>query len=267
MSLHVSPARAEERGAALSLFFQHVADGEREIRIKGALGLLANGELPPRGLLLCRNGEAIVGVIAVLPLPGAAGLLWPPQAMRGAIPSHIIEDALVQNATGWLRQGGCKFAQAILALEEAGLALPLERQGFTPITTLLYLEKDLTASTAIATDAPYMDLQTYCSCDKSDFHEALVASYELTLDCPELNGLRSPEEIVAGYRAIPGCRMDRWWLARKQGRQVGVLVTTATPDTTNWELLYVGLVPAARRQGLGTALTKRALAEAQADWS
>jgi mycothiol synthase len=263
LTFDVSPARADEQGAALDLFFQHVTPREeRDFRVQGALDLIAKGELPSDGLLVYRGCQAIVGVIVALPMPGRAGLLWPPQTTGGAIPIQAIEDSLVQHATGWLWQGGCKFAQAILALEDAPFALPLERQGFTQITTLLYLRKDLTPSTAVAGDPKGLDLQPYSSCNNSDFHDTLIASYDLTLDCPELNMLRSPEEIVAGYQAIPGCRLDRWWLARQQDRTLGVLIITATPEIGVWELLYVGLVPAARRQGLGAELTKRAMAEA-----
>jgi len=261
LSLQVSPARAEEQAAALRLFFQHLAGGERETRVERVLALVANGELPPESLLVCRAGETLFGAMVALPMPGAAGLVWPPQAVGGAGP-ETIEDLLGQAAILWLRQRGSKFAQALLAVTDSPSALL--RNGFRHTTTLLYLQKSLEGSDDSSAASGRLHWQTYAECDRAAFQRALLASYEETLDCPELNGLRTVEEIIAGYQAVPGCRLDRWWLAWHEDRPVGVLITAAAQDQATWELVYVGLVPAARRQGLGPELTRKALGEARA---
>jgi mycothiol synthase len=263
LTLQVSPARAEDRYQALRLFFHHLAEEEREARVKHAVTLLAKGELPADGLLVCRDGENLIGTIAALPLPGAAGLVWPPQ-VAGTSGRETAEDVLLETAMAWLRHRGAKFAQALLSAGEAGSAFPLERRGFRHITTLLYLQKVLSLADQFAHSPSRLDLQTYTTCDGPAFHQALVDSYEGSLDCPELNGLRTAEQIVAGYRAVPGCQLQRWWLASHQDTPVGVLITVASQEAATWELLYVGLVPPARHQGFGTELTRMAMAQAQA---
>ena len=45
---------------------------------------------------------------------------------------------------------------------------------------------------------------------------------------------------------------------------MGVLITMTPDQSTAWELAYLGLVPSARHQGLGTALTRKVMAEAWA---
>src|SRR5579862_2514261 len=224
--------------------------------------MMACGELPPEGLLVCRADKALLGTIAALPLKGAAGLIWPPQVVAG-VSKELVEDLLVTAALDLLRQRGAKLVQALLAVADAGFAVPLERHDFKHITTLLYLHKTRAEPVDLSKAASRLQLHTYAVCDREKFQAMLLDSYEGSCDCPELNGIRTADEIVAGYQAVPGCKLERWWLAELDKCPVGVLITTATQEWGTWELLYVGLVPAARGKGLGAELTRFALIQAR----
>jgi ribosomal protein S18 acetylase RimI-like enzyme len=266
MTLHgeftVTPARAEDRAAALRLFFQHAEPAEREERVERALTLVAAGELPADGLFACRTGQTVVGAMAILPLAGATALVWPPQVVAGP-QQHVIESRLVAAACDALRLGGCKFAQAMLTDSETPYVGPLLRHGFTNITTLVYLQKDLRTEDHRNGEPTRLTYEVYPQTDTELFHQTLLQSYEGTGDCPELNDLRTIDEILASYRAVPGCRLERWWLARENGTAVGVLILIQLEESPTWELSYLGLVPAARGRGLGTELTRNAVAEAR----
>jgi hypothetical protein len=54
------------------------------------------------------------------------------------------------------------------------------------------------------------------------FHETLMRTYEGPGDCPELCGLRTADEVVAGYRAQGQFDPGNWWLAGAGGAPVGV---------------------------------------------
>src|SRR5438046_2786466 len=96
----IAPARPRELEDAFRLIFRRVAEEEREARVTNALHLVRQGELDPAGILLATEGGAPVGAIACLPVPGASGLVWPPQAVPG--PGRAaVEDALVRHATAW----------------------------------------------------------------------------------------------------------------------------------------------------------------------
>ena len=100
--------------------------------------------------------------------------------------------------------------------------------------------------------------------DPSLFHQTLARTYEQTLDCPEVNGARTVEEVVQGLQAQGGYDPARWWLALQAGRPVGVLVVTEGPEGGDWEVAYMGVVPEARRSGFGRAILLHALVEAKA---
>jgi ribosomal protein S18 acetylase RimI-like enzyme len=87
----------------------------------------------------------------------------------------------------------------------------------------------------------------------------LEQTYEGTLDCPALNGVRRLEDVVEGYRATGSFRTENWLIARESGRDIGVLLLTDHPSARHWELMYMGVVSAARGRELGRQITRHAL--------
>ena len=257
----IDRARSDERGAAFRLVFQHLAEEERNNRVGNALALVSSGELDPQGIFVARSDGTIQGVLVCLPLRGSSGLVWPPHVRPGPETAPM-EDQLIREACAWLRGRGAKLAQAILASAEAAQATPLLRNGFNHITRLHYLRHDLDEPCP----EPPLNLvfQTYKAHNRKIFHEVLLRTYEGTHDCPELNGVRSIEEIIDGHQAQGQFHPGRWWMALSGPRPVGVVLTVEIPEWQGWDLAYLGVIPEARRQGFGRALAQLALYEAKA---
>jgi ribosomal protein S18 acetylase RimI-like enzyme len=197
-----------------------------------------------------------------LPVAGATALVWPPQAATSSAQWEI-EDGLLTYAIAWLRQRGAKLGQTLLAHEEAHLASSLKRHGFMHTTNLWYMLHDLRSLPTQLPAASTLTYQTYTDCDRTLFHQVLWRSYEQTRDCPEVNGVRTLEEIVAGHQAQGIYNPEHWWLARQGSQPVAALLVAEVPEQ-GWDLSYVGVVSEARRRGIGQALTRKALTEARA---
>jgi ribosomal protein S18 acetylase RimI-like enzyme len=260
----MASARPDERAAALDLLFHHLDAADRAGRVQRVTQLIADGEMAADGIFVCRIGDTLAGTMVGVALPGATGMVWPPRTLGGP-QQTLVEDHLVCHANSWLRERGCKFGQGLLGATETPLGEVLQRSGYAHVTTLLYLHKELNAAESLPVSAEPADLacQDYTLCDRELFHGTLLSSYEDTLDCPELNDARTAEEIIAGYRGVEGCRPERWWLAWHENRPAGVLILTEHPARASWDLSYLGLVRSARRRGLGQALTRKALRDAQ----
>lgn len=261
-TIDISPAQGTEPLSALRLMFQHVPEQDHDARIDKAMALLERGELESGGVLVARSAGRLCGALVCTPLRGAGGLVWPPQVASGPN-AAAVADALVQHAMHWLRQRGAKLAQALLLPEDVPLAAPLERNGFKHVTTLRYLRRDLDRQSP-PEQVMHVAFQSYAEADHALFHKTLISTYQGTLDCPELNGKRTLDEIVEGHQAQGVFLAEHWWLARDQDQAVGVLLINEMPDWHSWDVAYLGVVPEVRGRGLGLELIHKALREAAA---
>jgi ribosomal protein S18 acetylase RimI-like enzyme len=256
-----SPARPSELTAAFQLVFQSVEPEERSARVANALRLVQQRELDPAGVWVVRGRGCLRGAMVCLPVPGASGLVWPPQAVVGS-DRRRIEDELLCRACAWLRQRGAKLAQSLLSPQEAELAPPLVRNGFAHVTGLWYLRHDLHLPYELLAEKGRLTFRPYSGTDPALFHQTLLRTYEQTRDCPEINGVRTVDEVIHGHQAQGSHNPDRWWLALHGERPIGVLLMTAIPEWRGWDVSYLGVLPEVRRRGFGRELTRKALLEA-----
>jgi hypothetical protein len=175
-----------------------------------------------------------------------------------------VEDSLVRWASSWLAAQGTKVAQALLTTEEVPTAPPLERNGFRHITTLHYLRHDLRSASPNPGQGGQLRFQTYSNCSAEVFHDTLLETYQDSLDCPEVNGVRSVAEIIAGHKAQGTYDPARWLLAFDRDRPAGVLLVSELPESGALEISYLGVVPTLRRRAIGRQLVAKALADARA---
>lgn len=88
---------------------------------------------------------------------------------------------------------------------------------------------------------------------------ALEASYEATLDCPELCGLRETSDVLESHRATGRFDPRFWWLIERGGEPVGCCLMSLVPAQRTVELVYIGMSPRVRGFGLGRSLLTHAL--------
>ncbi len=250
-------AEPSEQIAALQLLFQHLPNASALPRIRAAEQLLNE---PMARLIVARQDGKLAGAVLAQVLPGATGVLWPPQATDEFSNSEQTEDALLREALAWLRGAGARLVQTILACEESHLADSLLRGGFVKPTRLRYLRFE---ATAIGSVSPHGEFASYHETPPEVFRETLLRSYKGTLDFPEIDGRRSLSEVLQGYQAA-GFDPKRWWLKRGADGPTGVLMVSEIEPASIWDLTYVGVVPEARRRGHGRELVRKAMAEAQA---
>lgn len=101
---------------------------------------------------------------------------------------------------------------------------------------------------------------------EEEFRAVLQATYEGSLDMPELDGARGLDDILEGHRAAGLFLPERWQLGRIPGEPdaAAVLLMAEVPARDAWEVIYLGLTPAARGRGLGRAVLRHALDLARA---
>jgi ribosomal protein S18 acetylase RimI-like enzyme len=258
----VESARPEDLAAAFRLMFQQTPAVDLDARVTNALNLVERGELDPAGVVVARQDNQLVGAMVCLRVPGASGLVWPPQTLSSGV-QRAVEDGLVRFASDWLRGHGAKLGQALLTPADVHRGAALARNGFIHITSLWYLRHRPDWTADWFSSPEQLKFRSYREIDPAPFHETMLRTYEATRDCPEVNGVRSLNEIVEGHQAQGTFDPDRWWLAWHGGRPVGVLLMTDMPEWDSWDVSYVGVVPEARQRGFGRELMRKALLEAR----
>ncbi|HUE72187.1 MAG TPA: GNAT family N-acetyltransferase [Pirellulaceae bacterium] len=246
--------------AMLDLLAQSWPQPERSLQYQSLAMALAGGSRDSFVCVRALCGDALVGVVLAQQLPGRTAAVYPPQT-TDASPADLstqLLDALKES----LHTGGIVLAQSLLSLDQAEDEARLAAAGFTGAATLLYMASD---GVVFPDRPPISELALEPATLKNEprLQQVIEATYEATLDCPLLNGLRTTDDVVAGYRAVGTYRPELWLMARCGDRDVGCLLLADHPDEGNLELVYLGVLPAARGRGFGLALARHALWLAQ----
>lgn len=88
---------------------------------------------------------------------------------------------------------------------------------------------------------------------------ALAASYEGTLDCAALCGLRDVEDVLDSHLAVGSHDPSLWSVVLRGDEAVGCMLLSPCPAQETVELVYLGLAPGARGLGIARALLNHGL--------
>lgn len=255
----------ERREEALRLLYQRSSEPLRSRLVAEALADAAAGRVDLSGLWIAVRGDRMAGALLTQPLAGRAAALWAPEIGavwgRRSLAAHLVESAL-----DGLRGQGVRVVQALLdpaARREA--VADLCRGGLPRVGQLLYLgrgtEPPLEPLAGRSAPAPELAWAGYSDQNAGEFRAVLARTYQGSLDMPELEGVRSLDDVLASHRASGRFVPERWRLGRVPGEPeaAAILLLADQPERQAWEVCYLGLTPEARSRGLGRATLAHAL--------
>jgi len=201
----------------------------------------------------------ITGVLAV-ESPGRMAMVFLPT--EESVVRH--EDAVVQLLTilsKECRQHDLIIIQALVEPTSTAQISALARSGFDYLANLVYCERDMQTVPPMRSGEDHLNPLTFVTyADSGDdlFEEVLSATYEHSLDCPRLNGLRSIADVMAAHRSCGQHDPTLWYVARLDSDPAGVILLAPQAHMAAVELVYMGVLPAYRGRGLGEVLLNRA---------
>jgi mycothiol synthase len=214
-----------------------------------------DGESAFDGLFV--TADSTSGACWVQRTAGNTALVWPPE------PRAVAGPMLLRAAARFIDEHGVAVAQINVGECDNFDSDVMADVGFAQLARLLYLYADVASGRARCMEATAAcEFLGHADEDPEQLASLIEATYPGTLDCPALDGIRSNDDVLAGYRAQGEYLPQHWYRVmtpNPNGRPSGVLILSSHASTGNWELVYMGVVPAARGQGFGRRIVEFAL--------
>jgi ribosomal protein S18 acetylase RimI-like enzyme len=240
---------------ALTLTLSDLAPSQRH-DLAGSLATLDDrADLLREPLFVAMRDETIVAAAWGQRESGRIALFWPP---RFATDEHFDTSCrLAELVVRDLDDTAVELTQVIVTRDDESVVPVLTHVGFRQLAELLYLTCE---SERFPRNEPATDLEffPYSSAQRERLVHLIKRSYDGTLDCVGLNGVRDVENVVTGYQATGVYRPDNWKIVRSNGQDVGILLMADHPKARHWELMYMGLTPDVRGRGLGRQIAQYA---------
>lgn len=189
--------------------------------------------------------------------PGHTARLWPPHSHSPRAPS------LLRGALRWAATQDLRIVQTVIDSADEPAAARLRENGLPQLVDLLYLAAQPNPEQRQALFAsvprPGVGFASIGDLPSPRLASLMRQIEDRSLDCPELHGTLSPEQAIEGFRHQGQYAPQHWCILRDQDRDAGVLLLAPHPQTSCWELMYMGILPAWRGLGLGRELIAEAL--------
>lgn len=243
----------ELREEALALVLEGIAPSQRWDIAGSLLGTSDPRCAAEEALYVAMNAGRLRGAAWGQLQPGNTAIFWPPQLVAGEAPhkAHRLAEAVVRHLDG-LAVG---MTQTLLPSQFSEAVPVLTTAGFSHLADLIYLTCE---AALFPTRRPQCDGLQFVAFEGAARQRLLALierTYEGTLDCAALNGMRRIDDVVDGYEATGVFRAENWLIVRADGQDVGVLLLADHVRARHWELMYMGLVPEARGRGWGLHMT------------
>jgi len=254
-SIDYRKARPDEVPAALAIILGAGGIPAGDAQVADFLDLAAQRGIDMRDVWVASSNNRTLWAMFPILSPGHTALLFIPSPRPEAVDVGPLVEAVCESIVG----RGAMLAQVLLDPTDQPARTRFAELGFREMAELLYLHCGLGRDTAAMALPENFAWQTYSDQTHPLFERAILESYQQSLDCPALNGLRNIGDIIAGHKAS-GEFDPRFWFVLMEGNETrGVVLLSHVPRTDMAELVYLGLTPKVRGRGIGDLLMRHAL--------
>ena len=194
-----------------------------------------------------------VAVSLLVPNPGKTAMLFLSPIVDH--PRVGLGIRLAQKACASQNPQQLQLIQSLLDPSQVYERQALEAAGFRRLSDLIYMERCSNHSpplSGFSTDGT--KVLRWSESNRRAFEEALLASYENTLDCPGLVGLRSIDDVIAGHMATGQYNPQLWFTLWNNNQPIGVMLLNQVTRRPSFELIYLGVSQPFRQKGWGRQL-------------
>jgi len=202
-----------------------------------------------------RRRRKCVASAMVLVRPGRTGMLLHSPATARGVDTGLLARLIEAVSAEGLRQKLAMVQSLVDPLDQCTIGV-LKDAGYQLLAKLICLRLGLPV------EGEYCWNRSLKWLDHRDFSEADLArviscTYEGSLDCPQLRGLREMSDVIAGHRAGGAFRPEAWLIASLDGCSAGCILVNDSRVDLSAEVAYMGVAPSCRGKGVGAAMLGR----------
>lgn len=247
------PADPQERLRAISLFYWNRTPQSREKLFHWARRLSSNSPNSFAGLYVAVRGSEIRGVVWARPVPGRQIQIWPPMLVPDE--PNETRHKLITSLESYLRDQDASVTYVPVKSKDDAAAVAAS--GYQYVTDMMKLFCQL--PTQLPSHCfPGLEFEYYRASQSNRLKRILTQTNEDSLDCPAMRGLRHVDDVLEGHRSREDYQPAHWRIIRYRGLDVGCVLVSRHQHLNECEVVYLGLSPEARGQGIGYAAIQHA---------
>ncbi len=157
------------------------------------------------------------------------------------------------------------FLQCIINENEIEKEKILQKAGFRLLCPLNIMEANLLKNTLpnIENNSNINWLK-FTDTPENEFENIIWATYENSLDCPEITGLRTKREILIGHKYSGDFTPRFWKILQCDNKNAGIiLLNQSVEQSDRLDLIYMGIVPEFRGRKLAKTMLTRTMIQAK----
>ena len=254
--VQVERASGQSRPAALSLLLtgQSASSGSS---VRQFLDFASQQNVSLEHLWHARRAGVPIASTLIVPAAGRTAMIFvSPLPASGAL--GVTTD-LLRVACQALDPRQVRLVQTLLEPSQVPEVKSFTAAGFLHLGHLLYMQCKPGRPRRSPDVAIDVEVSHWSEPQRGLFADTILASYEKTMDCPGLIGLRTIDDIIQGHMASGQFDPKLWYALHHSTEPVGVMLLNPVPQQDSLELVYLGVAEKYRGRGLGRKLLEHAM--------
>lgn len=196
-----------------------------------------------------------VAASLVLASPGKAGMIFYTSPLEASI--DVIAAVTDRTARASMA-AGLTFVQALVEVPNPAEVEILQRAGLSLLAELIYMRRELAMRDLEHTPAEdQYTWRQFGDFDDDELAAVIAKTYEKSLDCPALAGVREMRDVIATHRSCGVFTPESWWLVEQAGQPAGCILVNDYPTSGVSDVVYLGVTVPFRGRGISRLMLHR----------
>ena len=217
--------------------------------------------------VIVNHYDELVGAALFIGSPGGTAFVFTSsvESFVSQYPDLVaLSYEMIQQVSMLAISHGVKLMQALTIPIDQCRKTMFINSGYTYLTELTYYARTITTPTFIFEKPPHYHWLCYSDETEALFKEVLTDTYYDSQDCPELENLRTIDDVVLSHKAAGVFDPEGWKILLDASQKpLGILILSQLRHYNTLELTYMGVVPEARGKGVARILLSAACSHAQ----